>query len=113
MTKQDLYNALKEDGAKLKAINFIKKEELEQIYEERFGKKPDEPQYECEEVPNSHLLHENDDEPQEPKSAEVHALKFAESGWCNELGKSYFRGVYRPLNFEEYAILRKYASGEF
>lgn len=37
MDKNELYNTLKDDGAKLKAINFYTPEQLQEIYDERFG----------------------------------------------------------------------------
>lgn len=37
MDKNELYNTLKDDGAKLKAINFYTPEQLQEIYNERFG----------------------------------------------------------------------------
>ena len=43
MTKQEIYDALKADGAKIgKAVNFISKETLEDMYRERFGIEPGE-----------------------------------------------------------------------
>lgn len=40
------------------------------------------------------------------------ALRFAESGWCEELQRSYFRGVFRPGNRREYEALRPFAAEE-
>ena len=39
-------------------------------------------------------------------------LKFADSGWCNELNKAYSSGLYRPASVEEYTALKGYAVEE-
>lgn len=108
MTKQELYDALKADGAKLgKGVQFFKRDDLLRMYVERFGVEPGE----TEELPNSHLLADEPAERDEPAFEErIPMLKFAESGWCEELKRSYFRGLYRPRTSEEYRALRKYAS---
>jgi len=40
------------------------------------------------------------------------ALKFENSGWCEELNMSYERGIYVPKNEEELKALEKYAKTE-
>ena len=109
MTKNELYDALKADGAKMnKGVRFYNVEELRKMYVDRFGVNPDEP----EEVPNSHLLSDGDEIQSAPVPADekIRTLKFAESGWCNELGRSYFCGLYRPKTLAEYRALKKYAA---
>lgn len=116
MTKQELYDALKNDGAKIgKAVNFISRETLETMYRERFGiepgdhaKQPDDP---AEEMPNTHLLNDEEDVP-ERNVVNIKLLKFVDSGWCESLRKSYFSGLYRPNSVEEYLALRPFASEE-
>ena len=39
-------------------------------------------------------------------------LKFECSGWCEELGVSYYKGDYQPRTDEEYKGLKKYAVSE-
>lgn len=47
---------------------------------------------------------------EEPKKFPV--LRFPGSGWCNEIGYSYTKGLYRPKSAREYEALRKYAVEE-
>ena len=67
MTKHEIYEALKADGAKLpKAERFMAVGDLKAIYTERFGVSPDEPAKTDahspeEEAPNSHLLSDDAD----------------------------------------------------
>ena len=131
MNKHEIYDALKADGAKLpKAERFMSVDDLKAIYTERFGVSPDEPVQRTEvvapsdpipvvmvqpevdeEAPNSHLLRDAD-EP-EPvaavKDETIHLLRFAESGWCPALNRSYTRGLYRPATFAEYEALKPFA----
>jgi len=37
------------------------------------------------------------------------SMTFEASGWCEKLGKSYFRGVYKPTSKEEYEALKPFA----
>ena len=36
-------------------------------------------------------------------------LKFSNSGWCEELNKSYRKGSYKPKSKKEHDALKKYA----
>ena len=116
MTKQEIYAALKEDGAKIgKAVNFISKEALEEMYRERFGVEPGETTKQQddqeEEVPNSLLLNDGEDIA-DRNVVNVKLLKFADSGWCDALRASYSRGLYRPKNVQEYLALKPFAAEE-
>ncbi len=44
------------------------------------------------------------------KKIAIKPIKFENSGWCDELNKSYFKGVYLPKNEKEYNILSKYGA---
>lgn len=126
MTKEEIYEFLKADGAKLsRAVQFISRETLEKMYEERFGcpvpdaAPPMPPQSDQssgdapEEAPDSDLLHDGDDIPQPPPTSaapEIHLLRFADSGWCEVLGGSYTRGLYRPASVAEFLALKPYAA---
>lgn len=94
MTKSELYQALKQDGAKLEKP-YVKYSiaELQSIYNERFGV-------------TSGATETTVTPP------EIHTLVFRNGGWCNELNRSYEAGYYRPQNMEEYLALRKYALKE-
>ena len=107
MSKKELYDILRSDGAKLKAMNFYTHEQLSNLYSERFGVEPDvsvddsgdEPDV-IEEIPNN-------DRPEK-----IRTLVFDRGGWCKVLKKSYAQGIYRPATIEEYTELRKYAAKE-
>lgn len=116
MTKQEIYDALKADGAKIvKAVNFISKEVLEDMYRERFGvepgKTPKQQEDPEEEVPNTHLLNDGEDV-SDKNVVSIKLLKFIDSGWCEALRKSYFRGLYRPATVQEYLALKPFAAEE-
>ena len=157
MTKEEIYEFLKADGAKLtKAVQFISRKDLETMFEERFGypvpevtppkpppaadstaeensttaedsKSPasipsdqlataspcgdgSDQSSEPDEIQNSNLLHDGDDDIPQPPPPEIHLLRFADSGWCEALGRSYTRGLYRPANAAEYLALKPYAA---
>lgn len=141
MKKEDYYNALKQDGAKLRAINFYKLETLKEMYEERFGEPAPqgEPSYdsarEHDEFPPLDSLekhdadsaaseedvlpedeaypHRQEEQPEpEPTPVEIHTLFFIGGGWCEETGTSYQAGYYRPKTVGEYLALRKFAAQE-
>ena len=101
MTKHEIYEALKADGAKLpKAERFMSVDDLKAIYTERFGVSPDEP---AKSVP----AHRPPSPPSPP--VPIPLLRFIESGWCPALKRSYTRGLYRPKSFAEYQALKPYA----
>lgn len=116
LTKQEIYDALKNDGAKLqRAVNFTNRDELVELYKERFGVDPDFP----DEQPNTEKLSDGDemqhdfpDEQSDETDLVIPLLKFDESGWCTALDRAYSRGLYRPASREEYIALRKYAAEE-
>lgn len=123
MTKEELYNELKQDGAKLRAINFYKRETLQELYDERFGvlepaEVEDEPEPEGESIPEEETPRERTysrEEPlpePEPTPVEIHTLYFTGGGWCNETQSSYAPGYYRPATVEEYLALRRFAAKE-
>ena len=94
MTKEEIFDALKADGAKLtKTAQFISRENLEKMFEERFG-------YPVQEAAPSGT----------PVGPEPRLLRFADSGWCEALGRSYTRGLYRPADAAEYLALKPYAA---
>lgn len=139
MDKNELYNTLKDDGAKLKAINFYTPEQLQEIYDERFGDfngnldsatNTSDSTEEYHEEPNTEKLNDCDeyhhnDTPTMPESSyldgaidnsyqaeeevQIHTLLFDRGGWCEALGKSYAPGIYRPATIEEFVILKDYA----
>ena len=116
MTKHEIYEALKADGAKLpKAERFMALDDLKAIYTERFGVDSDNPAkkeatLDEDEAPNSHLLRDEDDHTAvNVKKNTIRLLRFIESGWCPALNRSYSRGLYRPKSFAEYMALKPYA----
>jgi hypothetical protein len=114
LDKQELYDILKNDGAKLpRAVNFMGRDELVTMYAERFGINPDT----HEEQTNTTQLSDNTEmqnaaDTDEEQTAVIPLLKFAEDGWCTPLNKPYCKGLYRPVSAEEYRALKKYASEE-
>lgn len=99
--KKELYELLRADGAKLKAINFYTVEQLRDAYFDRFG------------VEYAVTGNNNTDEnanADENIDSEIRTLVFDRGGWCDELKTSYAMGIYRPATAEEYAVLKKYAS---
>lgn len=107
--KKELYELLRADGAKLKAINFYTVEQLRDAYFDRFG-------VEYIVTGNNEDADENsntdidDTGNNEDADVEIRTLVFDRGGWCNELKNSYAMGIYRPATAEEYAVLKKYAS---
>lgn len=114
LNKNELYDILKNDGARLpRAVNFMSREELIEMYSDRFGINPDT----HEEQPNTAQLSDgtemqNTADTHEEQPAVIPLLKFAEDGWCTPLNKPYCKGLYRPVSAEEYRALKKYASEE-
>ena len=92
--KKKLYEMLRADGAKLKAMNFYTIEQLRDIYFDRFGVE---------------YTVSGSNETSETADTEIRTLVFDRGGWCNELKTSYAMGIYRPATVEEYAILKQYA----
>ena len=95
MDKTAIYEALRADGARLKAINFYTEEQLSDLYAERFGNEP--------EIKRAST---------EQKPCEVRTLYFAAGGWCAELERSFAQGYYRPASVDEYQALKKYSTKE-
>ncbi len=99
MTKHEIYEALKSDGAKLpKAERFMSLADLKEIYEERFG------------IGCRIDTKETIPESAENRETEVRLLRFDESGWCPALCCSYSRGLYRPKTVAEYEALKPFAA---
>lgn len=106
--KKELYELLRGDGAKLKAINFYTFEQLAEMYLDRFGV-----QYAVLDTgENSDADNTLDADSADDTAAdgEIRTLVFNRGGWCGELKKSYAMGLYRPETAKEYAILKQYAS---
>ena len=109
LNKNEIYDILKNDGAKLpRAVNFMSREELLEMYVERFGINPD-AGAEQEKQENSM---QQEQEQQGGVDVIIPLLEFAEDGWCTPLNKPYCKGLYRPQSADEYLALRKYASKE-
>lgn len=100
-TKNEMYTELQDHGVELKSISSYSKSDLEEIYLEHFNSR-DQP----EPVVEEDIQSIND------KKIIIRPLVFCDSGWCSELGKSYFRGTYSPSSEEEYLALKKYAKEE-
>lgn len=101
MTKQELYDALKERGVKLgRGVNFFTEEALQTIWDKlEAGEQNEDPGT-------------GDEQEQQNEDTKLCALEFDTAGWCPELGKAYNQGVCLPETLEEYETLRKYASRE-
>lgn len=112
LTKQELYDTLKDDGARLqRAVNFMNREELVEMYKERFGIDPD---ANSDETQNDeqNTDQQNDEQEETPIDVAIPLLRFDESGWCSALDRAYSRGLYRPKNADEYIALKRYAAEE-
>ncbi len=122
MTKAEMYEELKGDGVELRSINSMKADELSALYRDRFGVDPGVPRNSVEENTGSGVDQNKGDSVKETKAdvetetkaetERIPALVFLESGWCEQLKRSYFRGTYRPASREEYLALRKFARKE-
>lgn len=114
MTKAEMYEELKGDGVELRSINSMKADELSALYRDRFGVDPGVPRNSAEENTGSGVDQNKGDSVKETKAEteRIPALVFLESGWCEQLKRSYFRGTYRPASREEYLALRKFARKE-
>lgn len=105
MTKDEIYKALIDDGAKItKSVRFISKSDLVEMYTERFGRTPEEGASAAEGHPNPAS--------EEGPEIEIKPLRFLDSGWCSALNRGYSRGLYRPKSREEYLALKPYACEE-
>lgn len=111
MTKREKYDAMKKDGAKLRAFNTLRAEEVDQLYRERFGENQ---VIEKEEKP-AEQPEIRDFRPavtapvQTVVAKKIPPLYFDHGGWCNELGRSFFKGYYRPASWKEYQYLLPHA----
>lgn len=125
MTKREIYDVLKEDGAKLKAFNTMLLETLTALYTERFGKSPEEAAPPTVETQKSGQSEEKKVQAEtknksgekkkadpDPVPARFPLLHFRNSGWCEALQRSYFRGNYRPATKEEYEALKPFAASD-
>jgi len=108
MKKNELYKALKADGAELPPFNVCKKEDLESMYAQIHGEAI---ATEAEAEPETESEAEEETVPA-PVARKMPLLFFTSAGWCNELNTSYFVGMYIPRNEAEYNALRKYADRE-
>lgn len=105
MDKAKIYDTLREDGARLKAINFYTDEQLKDLYIERFGNEPDATGQETKQ--NDENIDNN-----EPDAVEIHTLFFDCGFWCDDLNQSFAPGYYRPVSIDEYVVLKKYSVRE-
>lgn len=124
MTRKEMYEALAGEGVTLKSLNSYSLEALQNMYREHFGEPwtapvGSEPQGEPEGTEPSLRQDEpavtpdeNEGSETQEESVEPRTLEFNHSGWCDELGTSYFQGYYSPKTVQEYLILRKYAERE-
>lgn len=113
MTKDEIYKSLIDDGAKIaKSVRFISKNDLIEMYTERFGHAPN---------GNESVLESDSNPAPEEKSEivvtaesehEIKQLRFLDSGWCSALNRGYSRGFYRPKSRAEYLALKPYACEE-
>jgi hypothetical protein len=106
MEKIEIYDVLKEDGARLKPANFYTQEQLEELYVERFNANPDGDENSTPEDPQA------TQEQLEELDGTIHTLFFENGGWCEELQKSFAPGYYRPATTDEYIALKKYSLRE-
>lgn len=109
LNKNEIYDILKDDGARLpRAVNFMSRDELLEMYVERFGVNPD--------IANQEKVPEQNNTPatfeENVQKKEIPLLEFAEDGWCTPLNKPYCKGLYRPESVKEYESLKKYAAKE-
>ena len=139
MTKNELYNALLDEGENLPPIDKIKKAELEALYAQRHPEEAEqapEPEKSAEDRPLDALEQQDaesaeaepeaeqapEDEPEkEAEQAEEAAapvapvelppLHFSCAGWCAALNRSYFIGWYHPTSRAEYEALAPFADG--
>jgi len=114
MTKNELYTTLIDEGVKLPPLNKLSKADLEKKYSEIH---PDfVSAQEHDEFPPLDVLEKNDAESAQPELVEdapaPPMLYFANAGWCEELGQSYFMGWYQPRSWNEYNALKKFAGQE-
>lgn len=106
MTKQELYDALKERGVKLgRGVNFFTEEALQTIWDNLESGEQNED-------PGTGDGQEQQNAGEQNEDPKLCALEFDTAGWCPELGKAYNQGICLPESFEEYEALRKYASRE-
>lgn len=122
MTRAKMYEELKGDGVKLRAIGSMRYDEIAALYKERFGVDPGVDKSGPESESTSDAAGEVISEKHPVRIAEkavvaevasrLPTLVFSESGWCEALKRSYFRGNYRPKSRDEYLALRKFASKE-
>ena len=138
MTKNELYNALLDEGENLPPIDKIKKADLEALYAQRH---PEETEAEAEQEQEPEKAADNDrpqdaleqqdaesaaeaepEAEQEPPAEETEAvapvapvdlppLHFSGAGWCEALQRSYFVGWFQPASLAEYEALAPYADG--
>ncbi len=107
MTKTEIHAALKAAGVKLKGINAYSVDELAALHAKQFGKgTPPIPPPTAPGASSAPASNAKEAEPQ------MRVLFFENSGWCEELRKSYFQGVHHPSNVKEYLALRKFAARE-
>ncbi len=121
MTKREKYDAMKKDGAKLRAFNTLRTEEVDELYRERFGENQVIVQENKVATPpavrnfrtaqkedgRGVVLEQNHGNGETKK---IPPLYFDHGGWCNELGRSFFKGYYRPASWKEYQYLLPHAT---
>lgn len=110
INKKELYELLRADGAKLKAINFYTVEQLCDVYFDRFGVIYNAPKTNEGKSADANDNSDENNHADNTASDEIRTLVFERGGWCDELQKSYAMGIYRPATVEEYVVLKQYAS---
>lgn len=118
MTKQETYDELVKRGATLNPVASYKADELKALLadtpepgDSSAGNAGNAGSDEVPPVPPvPPVPSPADPVKEEPKKFPV--LRFPGSGWCNEIGFSYTKGLYRPKTAREYEALRKYAVEE-
>lgn len=112
MTKEEkkrMYRELVESGVNMpKACQFTTNEFVEKMYAEHIVSKQVKA---VESKPPKKAA--TAAEPAAPQEEErLPMLRFQCGGWCDALGRSYERGLYRPKDRREYLALRQYAQEE-
>ena len=97
-TTQEIYDGIAATGRKLKALNKYTKQELLDIEAEVLSRQEGESQPE----PQTEAV-------ERPEGENIGTLTFPSAGWCNELGRAYDAGIYKPRTRAEYDALFAYS----
>lgn len=108
MTKQETYDELVKRGATLNPVASYKADELKAL----LAATPEPGASSAGNAGNAGSGEVPPADPVKEKSKKFPVLRFPGSGWCNEIGFSYTKGLFRPKTAREYEALRKYAVEE-